>query len=50
MLLVLILFTIARIIGGRPAGHQSKREARRAATKSAADLARIQRARAEVTS
>lgn len=42
MLLVLVLFTIARVIGGRPAGRLSNRQARRAATRSARDLHRIQ--------
>jgi phosphate transport system permease protein len=42
MVLVLILFTIARILGGRPAGRLSKRQARRAAKQSAHDLKRIE--------
>jgi phosphate transport system permease protein len=42
MVLVLILFTIARILGGRPAGRLSKRQARRAAKQSANDLKRIE--------
>ena len=41
MLLVLILFSIARVLGGRPAGHQSKRQARATRSASAADLQRI---------
>jgi phosphate transport system permease protein len=44
MVLVLILFTIARILGGRPAGHLSKRQARRATHQSAKDLQRIEAA------
>lgn len=43
MLLVLVLFSIARVLGGRPAGHQSKRQAARARRTSAADLQRVQR-------
>jgi len=42
MVLVLLLFTIARILGGRPAGRLSKRQARRAASQSAKDLRRIE--------
>jgi phosphate transport system permease protein len=42
MLLVLILFAVARVLGGRPAGHLSKRQARRAAARSASDLRRIE--------
>jgi phosphate transport system permease protein len=41
MMLVLIVFTLARIVGGRPAGHLSKRQARRAAARSARDVRRI---------
>ena len=44
MVLVLILFTIARILGGRPAGRLSKRQARRATHQSAKDLQRIEAA------
>ena len=40
MVLVLVLFTVARILGGKPAGHLSKRQARRAARRSAQDLQR----------
>ena len=40
MMLVLVLFTIARILGGRPVGQLSKRQARRAAARSAHDLRR----------
>lgn len=42
MVLVLILFTIARIVGGRPAGRLSARQTRRAGKKSAQDLRRIE--------
>jgi phosphate transport system permease protein len=41
MILVLVLFSIARIIGGRPAGRLSKRQTRRAMRHSAKDLGRI---------
>jgi phosphate transport system permease protein len=41
MILVLVLFTIARIVGGRPAGRLSKRQARRAMARSAHDRRRI---------
>ena len=41
MVLVLILFTAARLLGGRPAGHVSKRGARRFAARSQRDLTRI---------
>jgi phosphate transport system permease protein len=41
MILVLILFTIARVLGGRPAGHLSKRQAKRSEKVSANDLQRI---------
>jgi phosphate transport system permease protein len=42
MLVVLVLFTAARVLGGRPAGHLSKRQARRVAQQSTADLERIE--------
>lgn len=42
MVVVLILFALARIIGGRPAGSVNRRQARRLATRSAKDLARIE--------
>ena len=42
MLLVLLLFTIARVVGGRPAGRLSKRQARRSAARSAQDLQRVE--------
>ena len=41
MMLVLVLFTIARIVGGRPAGQLSKRQANAAVSRSARDLGRI---------
>ena len=45
MVLVIVLFTIARILGGRPAGRLSKRQARRATNNSAGDLQRIEESR-----
>ncbi|MEO1059391.1 MAG: phosphate ABC transporter permease PstA [Actinomycetota bacterium] len=42
MVLVLLLFTIARILGGRPAGVLSKGQRRRAEAKSLKDLERIE--------
>jgi phosphate transport system permease protein len=42
MVLVLVLFGIARVVAGRPAGHQSKRQAGRTARRSGKDLARIE--------
>ncbi|CAB4569435.1 MAG: phosphate ABC transporter permease PstA [Actinobacteria bacterium] len=42
MVLVLVLFTIARILGGRPAGRLSKRQVRRRAAQSLVDLERIE--------
>ncbi len=42
MILVLILFSIARIVGGRPAGQLSSRQTRATVTQSARDLARIE--------
>ena len=50
MTLVLVLFVVARMVGGRPAGHLSKRQARRAAARSAKDLARLDRRAAQVAS
>lgn len=41
MLLVLFLFSLARVLGGRPAGHLSARQARRVDARSARDLTRI---------
>lgn len=40
MVLVLVLFTLARVLGGRPVGQLSKRQARRAANRSAQDVRR----------
>lgn len=48
MVLVLVLFTLARILGGRPAGHLSSRQVRKAAQQSQADLERIERMAQEV--
>jgi phosphate transport system permease protein len=42
MVLVLMLFSVARILGGRPAGHVSRRQRQRRAKQSARDLARIE--------
>ena len=50
MILVLILFTLARVVGGRPAGRLSKRQARKATTHSVRDLQRIQARNHEVLS
>ena len=41
MMLVLVLFSIARVLGGRPAGHQSKRQVKQAAKQSQDDALRI---------
>ena len=41
MMLVLALFTLARLLGGRPVGHISARQARRVAIRSARDAARF---------
>jgi phosphate transport system permease protein len=46
LLVVLVLFVIARILGGKGPGHVSKRQARRIERRSARDLARF-RSRAE---
>lgn len=43
MLVVLVLFAVARVIGGRPAGSVTHRQARRLAGRSAKDLARFER-------
>lgn len=48
MILVLVLFTVARVLGGRPVGRLSNRQARRAKAKSTRDLARIEGNPAEV--
>lgn len=42
MILVLALFTLARVLGGRGAGRLSKRQIRRAVARSKRDLARIE--------
>ncbi len=47
MVLVLILFAIARFLGGRPAGRLSKGQARRAERRSERDLDRIEAAIAQ---
>jgi phosphate transport system permease protein len=41
MIVVLVLFVLARIIGGRPAGRLSKGQTKRAASRSVRDLQRI---------
>ena len=41
MILVLVLFTLARVVGGRPAGRLSKRQARRVEQMSRRDVARF---------
>jgi len=43
MLLVLVLFSLARILGGRQAGHLSKRQAKRRLVQSCRDLDRMER-------
>lgn len=48
MVVVLILFVLARFAGGRPAGHVSPRQASRLARRSAKDVERIEAARAEL--
>ncbi len=45
MVLVLVLFTVARILGGRPAGRLSKRQVRRRVAQSRSDLERIEASR-----
>ncbi|MFB7332378.1 phosphate ABC transporter permease PstA [Streptomyces adustus] len=42
MALVLVLFVVARVIGGRGPGHQSRRQARRSARASRQDAARFE--------
>jgi phosphate transport system permease protein len=42
MVLVLVLFAVARLIGGRPAGQLSSRQQKRAASRSLRDLKRIE--------
>ena len=41
MILVLVLFALARFLGGRPAGRLSKRQARRSTARSARDRQRF---------
>lgn len=41
MVVVLVLFALARFLGGHPAGHLGKRQARRVAVRSARDVARF---------
>lgn len=50
MVVVLFLFTIARILGGRPPGHVSKRQRRRNERRSKRDLTRIDHVPAEPVS
>jgi phosphate transport system permease protein len=45
MVIVLVLFALARILGGRPAGRLTPRQARRRMAQSAGDLDRIESAR-----
>jgi phosphate transport system permease protein len=47
MLVVLVLFALARILGGRPAGSVTRRQAQRLTARSAKDLARFERRAAE---
>jgi phosphate transport system permease protein len=42
LILVLGMFTLARVLGGRPPGHLSNRQARRAASRSAKDVGRAE--------
>jgi phosphate transport system permease protein len=44
MMLVLVLFITARLLGGRAAGHMSARQRRRATERSLADMERIETA------
>lgn len=48
MVLVLVLFTIARLLGGRPPGHVTKRQRGRLERRSRRDIARIDAADAAV--
>ena len=43
LLLVLVLFTFARVLGGRPAGRLSKRQTKKAAAQSLDDMKRMVR-------
>jgi phosphate transport system permease protein len=47
MVIVLVLFSVARLLGGRPVGRLSPRQARRRDAQSSADLERIERILAE---
>jgi phosphate transport system permease protein len=49
MFLVLVLFSVARVIGGKPAGRLSKRQSKAAAAQSQRDLQRIQARKGEVS-
>lgn len=49
MLLVLVLFTVARILGGRPAGHLSRRGTRRMLARSSHDAERFAGSRRETS-
>lgn len=42
MVVVLVLFAAARVLGGHPAGHVTRRQARRLAARSARDVARFE--------
>ena len=48
MVVVLVLFALARILGGRPAGRVTRRGARRLAARSARDVTRFESRHAEV--
>lgn len=49
MVVVLALFSLARMLGGRPAGHLSSRQQRRTAARSARDVARFEQRREATT-
>ncbi|MEQ1786053.1 MAG: ABC transporter permease subunit, partial [Acidimicrobiales bacterium] len=49
MVLVLVLFVLARIVGGRPAGRVSNRQAKRLAARSRRDVERFEAAQGVVT-
>jgi phosphate transport system permease protein len=49
MFLVLVLFSLARMVGGRPAGRLSKGQAKRAAAHSRRDLARFEAQQGEMS-
>lgn len=44
LVIVLVLFTMARVLGGRPVGRLSKRQTKKASARSLADLERIESA------